>query len=231
MLCNELENVIAQQGLEPLPAQAREHVVACSSCRAFVSDLTAIVSIANKMPAEIEPPARIWTSLRSQLEAEGLIQVSLQSPAATDAASWFSGWRDLFHSRVPATATVGLLIVFAAILVLNPRVGPRNTTASIPDLTQTRDHSTPQNDSSIVATGKTLTQQEHVVQGMVLAGDSPVDVSLTENLKKVDEFIGECERRLKEEPRDELARQYLDEAYQQKAELLAAMMDRGRSVN
>jgi hypothetical protein len=119
-------------------------------------------------------------------------------------------------------------------LVINPRVDPGRTSPSTPETAQTLDHSTtpvPPNDSSIVATGKTLSQQEHLVQGMILAGDSPVDVSLTENLKKVDEFIGECERRLKEEPRDELARQYLYEAYQQKAELLAAMMDRGRSVN
>jgi hypothetical protein len=34
-----------------------------------------------------------------------------------------------------------------------------------------------------------------------------------------------------EEPQDDLAREYLSGAYQQKAELLSAMMDRGGSVN
>jgi hypothetical protein len=66
---------------------------------------------------------------------------------------------------------------------------------------------------------------------MQLASTSPVDASLRQSLKQLNEFIADCERRVKEEPRDDLAREYLAAAYQQKAELLSAMMDRGRSVN
>ena len=68
----------------------------------------------------------------------------------------------------------------------------------------------------------------------LLAGTSsvnPVDTALQQNLQQVDDFIADCERHLKDAPQDELAREYLYSAYQQKAELLAAMMDRGRSVN
>jgi len=56
-------------------------------------------------------------------------------------------------------------------------------------------------------------------------------LSLRQNLKSLNQFIEECRRRLKEDPNDELAREYLSVAYQQKAELLSAMLDRGRSVN
>jgi hypothetical protein len=232
MQCRDLENFIAQEGLEPLPAQAREHVVGCNSCRALVADLTAIVSVANKMPAEIEPPARIWASLRNQLEIEGLIKELPQVPAMAPPAPWFPGWRDLFRSRTLATAAVGLVLAIAAVIQLkSPIQEPVRTVPPTPVAASSTDPSPVPNDSAITATRTALTQQEQVVRGMVLAGDSPVDLSLTENLKKVDEFIGECERRLKQEPRDEMARQYLYEAYQQKAELLAAMMDRGRSVN
>jgi hypothetical protein len=66
---------------------------------------------------------------------------------------------------------------------------------------------------------------------MILASTSPVDASLRENLQKVDDFIADCERRVKEEPQDDLAREYLSGAYQQKAELLSAMMDRGGSIH
>ncbi len=232
MLCSDLENVIAQEGLEPLPSQAREHVLACSACRTFVADLTAIVSVANKMPVEIEPPARLWTSLRNQLEIEGLIQDSPQVPASMQPAPWFPGWRELFRGRVLATAAAGLVIAVAAFVEI--KTSPQVAMHAVPPPVVSAPASDPSplpNDSAITATRTALTQQEQLVRGMVLVGDSPVDVSLTENLKKVDEFIGECERRLKEEPRDEMARQYLYEAYQQKAELLAAMMDRGRSVN
>jgi siroheme synthase (precorrin-2 oxidase/ferrochelatase) len=60
---------------------------------------------------------------------------------------------------------------------------------------------------------------------------SAVDASLQQNLQQVNEFIADCERRVKEEPKDELAREYLTNAYQQKAQLLSAMMDRGGSLN
>jgi hypothetical protein len=58
-----------------------------------------------------------------------------------------------------------------------------------------------------------------------------VDTSFRQNLQTVDEFISECERRLKEEPQDELAREYLSRAYQQKAELLSAMMEQAGSLH
>jgi len=47
----------------------------------------------------------------------------------------------------------------------------------------------------------------------------------------VNAFIKECRKRLEEDPNDPMAREYLSTAYQQKAEILAAMMERGRSVN
>jgi hypothetical protein len=62
------------------------------------------------------------------------------------------------------------------------------------------------------------------------SADNPaVDASLRQNLHTLNEFIAECEARLKQNPRDQLTREYLNMAYQQKAELLNAMMDTGRS--
>ena len=84
------------------------------------------------------------------------------------------------------------------------------------------------------STVTTLSQQEHDLANMQLASTgetSPVDNSLRQNLEQVDEFIADCERRVREVPSDDLAREYLTNAYQQKAQLLSAMMDRGGSLN
>ena len=56
-----------------------------------------------------------------------------------------------------------------------------------------------------------------------------VDVALRQNLRTLNEFILECETRLKRNPQDQMTREYLNMAYQQKAELLHAMLDSGRS--
>ena len=79
-------------------------------------------------------------------------------------------------------------------------------------------------------TAKVLNEQEIDLRNMQLAGTSAVDASFRQNLQQVDDFIADCERRVNDAPQDELAREYLSNAYQQKAELLSAMMDRGGSV-
>jgi hypothetical protein len=41
--------------------------------QSFAADLRSIVSTAHKLPAEVSPPARVWISLRAQLEKEGIL--------------------------------------------------------------------------------------------------------------------------------------------------------------
>jgi hypothetical protein len=49
-----------------------------SSREAVVADLKNIVSAAHKLPAEVAPPARVWRSLRAQLEREDILSRSVQ---------------------------------------------------------------------------------------------------------------------------------------------------------
>jgi hypothetical protein len=65
----------------------------------------------------------------------------------------------------------------------------------------------------------------------VSLSSEPVDISLHQNLDIVDKFIADCEQRIKDEPGDDLTREYLSGAYEQKAELISAMMERRGSVN
>jgi hypothetical protein len=74
-----------------------------------------------------------------------------------------------------------------------------------------------------------LAQTEDSLPRTGLTNNAAVDASLRQNLRTLNEFIAECESRLKQNPQDQLTREYLNMAYQQKAELLTAMMDSGRS--
>lgn len=216
MQCRDVEAVVEQEGLAPLPEAARAHVAGCRQCQGFVADLQAIVSAAERLPGEIEPPARVWVSLRNQLELEGIIQEPVEVP--TEERPWWQGWGNLVRARAFATVTVGLLIAAAGILQLRQTGGsPSRTPFAAPN--------------GLAQTAKVLNEQEVDLRNMHLTSTSPVDVFLEQNLQQVDAFIADCERHLKEAPQDELAREYLSEAYRQKAELLSAMMDRGRSVN
>ena len=212
MLCRDVEAVVEQEGLAPLSASARAHVAGCSRCQAYLADLSAIVDAAKELPPEVEPPARVWVALRTQLELEGLIKEPVSVPLP-GAAPWWQNLAHLFGSRGLATAVVGLLIVLAGVWQIRQPL-PNSAPAD-----------------PIFSTAAALDEQEHDLSNMHLAGTSPVDASLRQSLQQLDGFIAECERRVKEEPQDELAREYLAAAYRQKAELLSALLDRARSVN
>jgi hypothetical protein len=222
MQCRDVEFVVEQEGLAPLPEAARAHAATCSHCRELIADLGTIVSIANELPAEVEPPPRVWVSLRAQLELEGIIKTPVV-PAHGERLSWWRGLGDLFRTRAMATAFVGLLIVVAGLLQLRQPPDASLETA--------QSTSEPTWQIPFAQTAKVLNEQEIDLRNMQLASTSPVDDSFRQSLQKVDDFIAECERRVNDDPQDELAREYLSYAYQQKAELLSAMMDRGGSVH
>jgi hypothetical protein len=244
MQCKDVELVLEQEGLEPLPDEARAHLAECRECRNYIADLTSLVDAAKKLPPEITPPDRVWISLRAQLEEEGIIR----TPADVIPVEPVSLWQSInafFSNRVLATAMVGILIAAAAVFQIRseraPRVEPPFKTAAVqPVVTPAEKPVTapivtaqkaPQPSGEFDRTARDLNDQEPVATGMLLASSSPIDASLRDNLKKVNEFIAECEKHLKEQPQDELTREYLSAAYQQKAELLSAMIERGRSIN
>lgn len=225
MQCKDVELVLEQEGLTPLPAAARAHLAGCSHCQGFVADLATIVSLAYEMPAEVAPPARVWQALRAQLEREGIISTPVVA-APGESSSWWHGFGELFRSRALAAAAVGLLIAAAAFVELRqPPVPSLEAPASVA--------AQPGWQIPFKQTAKVLNEQEVDLRNMQLASTSPspVDQSYRQSLEQVDEFIAECERRVKTAPQDDLAREYLSNAYQQKAELLSAMMDREGSVH
>jgi hypothetical protein len=181
-------------------------------CQSLVADLRDIVAVAHTFPAEVEPPARVWVSLRAQLENEGIIKAP--AVAGAERVSWWRGFAELFRGRALATVTVGLLIVAAGVLQIRQPV------------IQVIDAQNP-----FEETARALTEQERGLANMQLVSNSLVDTSLRQNLSAVDDFIADCERRVQAEPQDELAREYLSGAYRQKAQLLSAMMERQGSGN
>jgi anti-sigma-K factor RskA len=217
MRCSELESVLEREGLAPLSAEAREHLAQCSACGHFVAEVSSIVAMAHDLPAEIEPPARIWISIRAELESEGLIRGAAREQTTSP---WWESIAQLFRNRGLATAAVTAMVLVVALLLFRTPRAP---------VLEAHDDFGP--------TLNLLSQQESDLANMRLASTSadvpmsPVDTSLQQNLQQVDEFIADCQRHLKEVPSDELAREYLTNAYQQKAELLSTMIDRGGSLN
>ncbi len=62
MQCNDLVDVLEREGLAPLPEAASQHLTGCPACQGLLADFNAITAAAHELPAEVDPPARVWIS-------------------------------------------------------------------------------------------------------------------------------------------------------------------------
>ena len=209
--CDEFANYL-QPWLEgERHPDAQSHVRDCPRCRSLVEDLNLIQATARDLGGEqVEPPARLWTSLRAQLAEEGLIR------EAGRQRRWFNGWFTALPRPVLAGAYLAVLVAVG--FGLSGPVSTRINKARWQD--------------SVQATTRGINRQiapeiSNTTSSLPQDSKSIVTSSLRKNLDIVDNYIQLCEKSLNEEPENELARDFLYDAYQQKADLLAPMSDRG----
>ena len=171
-------------------------------------------------PKRLLRPERVWVSLRNQLEAEGLIRGAQTAPQAASHGS--RGWWAVFQR--PAVAGAFLALVLAAASTVGYLSNFSQTAAHVPQLA-------PQQETSSVPSADSVFKEEVLTVGSdsipgLQKQDAAVTDSIRRNLQIVDNFIAICEKSVREQPDNQMAREYLYGAYQQKAELLATATNR-----
>jgi hypothetical protein len=194
---------------------AQAHVRDCPRCRSLVEDLNFIQASAQEWgAAEVEPPAQLWASLRAQLVEEGLIREEQFAPDAHSSrvGSWFNGLPRLGLATAYLAALIA--VAFALSGPVNERINRQRWLAGM--------------QSSTTPVRAHLAKAEQNTNLSSLPDSNPiVTASLQDSLAIVDNHIALCEKSVSEEPENELARDFLYDAYQQKADLLAQLSDRG----
>lgn len=207
MLCHEFEAAFEQFGDVDPPADAAAHLEQCANCRAMVDDLELIQSAARGLAVLPEaPPERVWINLRSRLREEGIIR-DAEPVVETSWTEEVFGWL-----RNPVLAGAYAALAFAAIGL----IGLQSPTSD-----QVSDGAVASNISRSLDSVETA-----AIQNLQPAA-SETDASLTRSIAVVDKFIALCEKSVRENPRDAGAREYLNGAYQEKSELLAAAVQHG----
>ncbi|HXP81393.1 MAG TPA: hypothetical protein VN976_15915 [Verrucomicrobiae bacterium] len=220
MQCEQFEQLLEQQDEGALPKPALAHLETCEACRALSADFSAIHDMALELGnEEVAPPERVWISLRNQLEAERLILDPQAAPRNASHAS--SGWWSVFQRPAVAGAFLGLVLAAAS------------TVGYMSNFAQTSVHSqlAIQQETSAVPAADSIFKEEVLTVGSdsipgLQRQDTAVTASIRRNLQIVDNFIAICEKSVREQPDNQMAREYLYGAYQQKAELLATAMNR-----
>ena len=217
MRCDQFEQIFEQQEYESLPQPALAHIEECEICRGLTLDLSAIHDIAMELGTEgIAPPEHIWAAVRNQLEADGIIHDSQPVPQRARL-----GWWSAFQRPAVAGAFLTLILVAAA------------TISYRQDSSQMAGHRqlAIQQEASAVPSAEGVFQEEVLTVGNdSIPGfqkqDAAVADSIRRNLGIVDNFIATFEKSVREQPDNEMAREYLYGAYEQKAELLATATNR-----
>jgi hypothetical protein len=207
MRCDEFDAYAARWLEGERTPEAAIHLRGCTRCNARMADLELIVTAAASLP-ELDPPERVWTSLRNELEREGLLR---------ERKSALERLREFILAAPRTALATGLISGLAALLLLLPQ-------APVGEIARNGgDNSSSWNFARV---HQQLANAEAQAGQDVHFRDPQVAASYQQNLALVDNLIGECQRRVDEDPNDELSRQYLVTAYQQKADLLNALAER-----
>jgi hypothetical protein len=208
MTCEEFERVLPELGSGHSMEQ-EEHLKSCPACSDLVADLNAISQQARHLQASEEPSPWVWNSIEVALRQEGLIrQPQHEHPLLhPPRLSWKLRW------LVPAAA---VFLVVLGVLMHQRGGGPR---IAQPAGVETADlqHPSPVD----VMAGEDLQLLDTVGSRM-----PSMRAAYEQNLRAVNAYIRDAEQSAHSDPNDEVAQQYLRNAYEQKAMVYEMALDR-----
>lgn len=204
MTCEEFERVLPELGGSHSIEQ-EAHLRSCSACSDLVSDLKAISQQARLLKGSEEPSPWVWNSIEVSLRQEGLIRQPEPEHSLTLAPllSWKLRW------LVPLAATV---LVVVGVLV--------------------REHGTGQPPISGTQTARlqagegAMAIDDQQLLNTVAARTPSMRASYEANLRSVNAYIRDAEQSAHSDPNDEVAQQYLMNAYEQRAMVYEMALDR-----
>lgn len=189
------------------------HAEHCDFCRCVLADVQQIRMLGSEVGLE-DPPASIWTGVRSALIAEGVIKLS---PGARP--RW--GWR-MFRAPLPA----GILAAAALAIVLFKAPGylVQRHQASSPTIhaSLTREY---MGREDVTQLQRTIEQLELAYRANEALLEPSMKMTYQTGLASLNDEIRECQTSVEQDPENRMARQYLSSAYAQKAELLQSALE------
>ena len=212
MTCAEFQRVLPEIIDAGGDAEQEKHLSSCPVCSDLVQDLRYIAEQAKLLVPMEDPSPQVWEGIHNALEREGMVRPRRGTGRFRTATV-------LAPSR---WSTVGGLAALAAVLLIalgllsyhrttTTQAQPAQAAATPPAPAASADPDA-DDDAKLIA---------HL-QKTAPALASTYD----ENLKSVNSYIAAVRRRIRENPGDDQARDYLMRAYDQKAMLYSMAMER-----
>jgi hypothetical protein len=202
MTCKEFERVLPELG-SGHNIEQEEHLKSCSACSDLVADLSSISQQARLLQASEEPSPWVWNSIEVALQQEGLIRQPQQAQARTLAP--LLGWKLRWLVPLAAAFLVafGVLMHQRGTVQLDASKQPPPPVAVVP-----------------------VDNEDQQLLKTVAARMPSMRDAYEANLRSVNAYIRDAEQSAHSDPNDEVAQQYLMNAYEQKAMVYEMALDR-----
>jgi hypothetical protein len=207
MTCEEFERVLPELG-DGHTFEQEAHLRSCSACSDLIADLSAISQQARLLQGSEEPSPWVWNSIEVALRQDGLIRQPHLEHSRTPAP--LLGWK--LRWLVPAAAM--FLVVFG-VLMFQRGTGQPHVAGQ-------------QNPPVGVETAGLQPMAGDDLQLLRTVGERmpSMRAEYEANLRSVNAYIRDAEQSAHSDPNDEVAQQYLRNAYQQKAMVYEMALDR-----
>ncbi len=207
MNCTEFQGV-APDSVETGHSQEYErHAESCTECSAVLADLKTISEEALHLREVSEPSPRVWNRIEIALRQEGLIREPLEQAPVIRQPRWRTAW--LMPLVACGVLAVGLVTYQR--LSTPTQAGEPVTHARV-----------------IAAKAKVVAPSVEDRQFMAIVASRPpaIRAKYEADLQHVNAYIRDAQESVDQDPNDEVAQQYLMDAYQQKATMYQLALDR-----
>jgi hypothetical protein len=203
MTCEEFERVLPELGRGHNMEQ-EEHLKSCSVCSDLVEDLKVISQQARLLQGSEEPSPWVWNSIEVALRQEGLIHGA--QPERSRIPAPLLGWKLRWLVPVAAAFLVGFGVLMH-----------QHRTAFVAE----------QPPPAVgVVTADAMAGDDVQLLNTVGARMPSMRAAYEANLRSVNAYIRDAEQSAHNDPNDEVAQQYLRNAYEQKAMVYEMALDR-----
>jgi anti-sigma-K factor RskA len=202
MNCTEFQNELADFIDGGAAAEAQGHLKSCAACTGLVADLKEISGQARLLAAD-EPSPEVWSRIEKSLELEGLVRAP--KPAR---AEWWGAGQSRWAVPVWATAVAAMMLLAFG---LNTARQAQQTPGS----------------GIVVVKPAALVDDDDLKLLAAVEKHAPSKRERYKvHLEAVNASIRDAKRSVEQDPGNELARERLTQAYDQKSALYEMAMAR-----
>lgn len=196
--------------------QLQGHLKLCTICSMVYQDLSSIMQSTSSLN-HLEPPDRVWTSIKSQLVSDGLVR-------DREKRAW-NFWERVFRpgtSLKPALSfAMVIMVLFVSLYLLIPkRVSQDRQSAVSPEAAVYQ-----QLKEAELHYQQAIEELDEVSERKLESLDPALAQIFNDNLATMDYYLKECKEAVQKNPENPLVHRYLLTAYQKRVELMKTIID------